>query len=39
VLDIGCGSGISGEALQQNDYLWEGIDISRDMLNISAAKN
>lgn len=38
VLDIGCGSGISGETLQANDFIWEGIDISRDMLNIAAAK-
>lgn len=38
VLDIGCGSGISGETLQANGFVWEGIDISRDMLGIAAAK-
>lgn len=38
VLDIGCGSGISSETLQENDLLWEGMDISRDMLNIAASK-
>ena len=38
VLDIGCGSGLSGETLTENNYIWEGIDISRDMLNISASK-
>lgn len=32
VLDIGAGSGISGEILTENNFVWEGIDISRDML-------
>jgi 18S rRNA (guanine1575-N7)-methyltransferase len=38
VLDIGCGSGISGETLTENNYIWEGMDISRDMLDIAATK-
>lgn len=38
VLDIGCGSGLSGETLTENGYIWEGIDISRDMLNIASQK-
>lgn len=38
LLDIGCGSGLSGETLSENDFIWEGIDISRDMLNLASAK-
>lgn len=38
VMDIGCGSGISGEVLTENNYIWEGIDISRDMLDLATAK-
>lgn len=38
VLDIGCGSGISGQTLTENEFIWEGMDISKDMLDISAAK-
>ena len=38
ILDVGCGSGISGETLEENDFMWEGIDISRDMLEIAASK-
>jgi 18S rRNA (guanine1575-N7)-methyltransferase len=38
VMDIGCGSGISGEVLTENKYTWEGIDISRDMLDLATAK-
>lgn len=32
ILDIGCGSGISGEQLSESGHLWLGLDISRDML-------
>lgn len=38
ILDIGCGSGLSGEILSENGFIWEGFDISRDMLNIASAK-
>ena len=38
VLDIGCGSGISGEQLTENNFMWEGMDISRDMLDIAVTK-
>ena len=34
ILDIGCGSGISGEVLTENGFAWVGIDISRAMLGI-----
>ncbi|EGR34225.1 hypothetical protein IMG5_019900 [Ichthyophthirius multifiliis] len=35
ILDIGCGSGLSGEVLSEDEHTWIGIDISRDMLNIA----
>lgn len=33
LLDIGCGSGISGEVLSDNEHYWIGFDISRHMLS------
>ncbi|KAG1714671.1 putative 18S rRNA (guanine-N(7))-methyltransferase [Nymphon striatum] len=35
LLDIGCGSGLSGETLDENGHTWVGIDISQSMLNIA----
>lgn len=32
ILDIGCGSGISGSVLEEKGYLWVGMDISEAML-------
>lgn len=32
ILDIGCGSGLSGEILSENDHVWCGMDISSSML-------
>ena len=32
LLDIGCGSGLSGEILEQEGYLWCGVDIAPSML-------
>ena len=32
VLDIGCGSGLSGEILQEHGLNWIGLDISESML-------
>ncbi|CAL9733337.1 18S rRNA (guanine(1575)-N(7))-methyltransferase [Monosporozyma servazzii] len=32
VLDIGCGSGLSGEILTEEGHIWCGMDISPDML-------
>jgi 18S rRNA (guanine1575-N7)-methyltransferase len=34
LLDIGCGSGISGEVLTENGHEWIGCDISRNMLGL-----
>lgn len=32
ILDIGCGSGISGQVLQEAGHVWVGVDISEPML-------
>jgi predicted TPR repeat methyltransferase len=32
LLDIGCGSGLSGEILEEEGHLWVGLDISPSML-------
>lgn len=35
LLDIGCGSGISGEVLTEQGHAWLGVDISADMLRLA----
>lgn len=35
LLDIGCGSGLSGETLTENGHQWIGLDVSQSMLNIA----
>lgn len=35
ILDIGCGSGLSGEVLEEQDHVWIGLDISKAMLNVA----
>lgn len=35
LLDLGCGSGISGQVLADNGNLWVGMDISEAMLRIA----
>jgi 18S rRNA (guanine1575-N7)-methyltransferase len=32
VLDVGCGSGLSGECITESGHQWIGCDISKDML-------
>ena len=32
ILDIGCGSGLSGEILEEEGHIWAGVDISPSML-------
>ena len=39
ILDIGCGSGISGSVLTDNGYYWVGIDISQSMLDIANSRD
>ncbi len=34
ILDIGCGSGLSGEELTDSGHFWIGLDISDSMLGI-----
>ncbi|KAL1543787.1 18S rRNA (guanine1575-N7)-methyltransferase [Salvia divinorum] len=35
LLDIGCGSGLSGETLTEHGHHWIGLDISGSMLNVA----
>mmetsp|Transcript_36080 Transcript_36080/g.89990 ORF Transcript_36080/g.89990 Transcript_36080/m.89990 type:complete len:195 (+) Transcript_36080:105-689(+) len=35
VLDIGCGSGISGGVLAESNHAWVGLDISKAMLDVA----
>ncbi|UYI27889.1 putative rRNA (guanine-N(7))-methyltransferase [Encephalitozoon cuniculi] len=34
VLDVGCGSGLSGSVLSESGYPWIGVDISMEMLKL-----
>lgn len=38
ILDIGCGTGISGSVLSENNCEWIGLDISYEMLKICQGK-
>ena len=38
ILDIGCGSGLSGSVLEDNDHIWIGVDISKSMLDIAVER-
>jgi 18S rRNA (guanine1575-N7)-methyltransferase len=35
ILDVGCGSGLSGKVLEEHGHVWVGCDVSRDMLNVA----
>lgn len=35
ILDIGCGSGLSGQVLEEKGHIWVGCDVSRDMLQVA----
>ena len=35
ILDIGCGSALSGECLEKDGHQWIGMDISPDMLDVA----
>lgn len=39
ILDIGCGSGISGAVLGARGHPWLGLDISRAMLDVAAGRD
>lgn len=36
LLDIGCGSGLSGEILDEQGHIWAGVDIAPSMLGETA---
>lgn len=38
LLDIGCGSGLSGEELTEEGHTWVGCDISPDMLDVATER-
>jgi len=38
LLDVGCGSGLSGEAITDAGHMWVGYDISGSMLNVAAER-
>jgi 18S rRNA (guanine1575-N7)-methyltransferase len=38
VLDVGCGSGLSGRVLEERGHVWVGCDVSRDMLAIAKGR-
>jgi 18S rRNA (guanine1575-N7)-methyltransferase len=35
LLDIGCGSGLSGELLSEEGHIWVGCDVSPSMLEVA----
>ncbi|RWS24545.1 uncharacterized protein B4U80_00862 [Leptotrombidium deliense] len=35
ILDLGCGSGLSGQVLEEQDHFWVGVDISPAMLDVA----
>lgn len=35
ILDLGCGSGLSGSVLDEHGHVWIGLDISQSMLNVA----
>jgi 18S rRNA (guanine1575-N7)-methyltransferase len=39
ILDIGCGSGLSGKVLEDQGHYWCGSDISTDMLNVASERD
>jgi 18S rRNA (guanine1575-N7)-methyltransferase len=38
ILDIGCGSGLSGDVVTEAGHSWVGLDISPSMLDIAVAR-
>ena len=38
ILDIGCGSGISGNVLGRYGHMWLGLDISKAMLDVASER-
>ncbi|KAI0987138.1 hypothetical protein GJ496_001714 [Pomphorhynchus laevis] len=38
ILDLGCGSGLSGQVLSEHGHSWIGIDISTSMLDVASLR-
>jgi len=38
ILDIGCGSGLSGDVIEEHGHMWVGVDISPSMLDVAAER-
>lgn len=38
ILDVGCGSGLSGDVLEEAGHYWVGCDISKSMLTVAVEK-
>jgi SAM-dependent methyltransferase len=38
ILDVGCGSGLSGDVLAESGHNWVGLDVSQHMLNVARAR-
>ena len=39
ILDIGCGSGLSGQILEEHGHEWVGLDISPSMLDVAVERD
>jgi 18S rRNA (guanine1575-N7)-methyltransferase len=39
ILDVGCGSGLSGEILSEEGHMWIGMDISASMLAVALERD
>lgn len=39
LLDIGCGSGLSGESISDHGHQWIGLDISHSMLSVALERD
>jgi len=35
ILDVGCGSGLSGDTITEHGHYWVGVDISPSMLDVA----
>ncbi|KAK9884302.1 hypothetical protein WA026_005254 [Henosepilachna vigintioctopunctata] len=38
LLDLGCGSGLSGSVLEEQGHVWVGVDISKSMLDVATER-
>jgi 18S rRNA (guanine1575-N7)-methyltransferase len=38
LLDVGCGSGLSGDAIERAGHSWVGVDVSPSMLGVAVER-